>query len=72
MKRPVDLWVVEPTGRAAAWVEIKSHIGADMTPLERDFFAECPMLHRIIAYTAEDVVAHFLAQVFPKCPECPM
>lgn len=59
MKRPVDLWVVEPTGQCAAWVEVKAHIGAPMTPLERAFFAECPERHRILAYTAEDVIEHF-------------
>lgn len=59
MKRPVDLWVVEPAGRWAVWVEVKTCLGAQLTQTESRFFAECPMRHRIIAYTAEDVVAHF-------------
>jgi hypothetical protein len=58
-KRPVDLWVVEPTGQRAVWAEVKTHIGAAMTQQERAFFAECPMQHRILAYAADDVIAHF-------------
>jgi hypothetical protein len=41
------------------WAEVKTHIGAAMTQQERAFFAECPMQHRILAYAADDVIAHF-------------
>ena len=56
-KRPLDLWVVEPTGQRAVWVEVNSYIGADVTKQEANFMAECPMQHWMVAYTADDVIA---------------
>jgi hypothetical protein len=58
-KRPVDLWVVEPTGQRAVWVEVKSRYYAPMTQQETDFFNECPSQHRIVAVTIADVARHF-------------
>lgn len=58
-KRPLDLWVVEPTGQRAVWVEVKAHLGENFTKLEAEFFRACPMRHRILAVSAEDVVAYF-------------
>jgi len=58
-KRPVDLWVVEPSRLRAAWVEVKSGYADELTPQEAKFFAECPERHRLIAVTVEDVTEHF-------------